>query len=40
MYEHRQNSYYIDTFGSLEGEDMRERLQFSVDSTVLLFIYL
>jgi hypothetical protein len=24
MYEYRQNSYFIDTFGSLEGEDARE----------------
>jgi hypothetical protein len=32
--------YYIDTFGLLEGEDARERLQSNVNSTVLLFIYL
>jgi hypothetical protein len=40
MYEYQQNSYYIDTFGLLEGEDASEWLQFSVNSTVLLFIYL
>jgi hypothetical protein len=40
MYEYKQNSYYIDTFGLLEGEDAREWLQFNVNSTVLLFIYL
>jgi hypothetical protein len=40
MYEYQQNSYYIDTFGLLEGEDAREWLQFSVNSTTLLFIYL
>jgi hypothetical protein len=40
MYECQHNSYYIDTFGLLEGEDARERLQFSVNSMVLLFIYL
>jgi hypothetical protein len=40
MYEYWQNSYYINTFGLLEGEDAKEWLQFSVNSTVLLFIYL
>jgi hypothetical protein len=40
MYEYQQNSYYIDTFGLLEGEDAREWLLFSMNSTVLLFIYL
>jgi hypothetical protein len=35
--------YYTGTFGLLEGENarvMQEQLQFSVNSTVLLFIYL
>jgi hypothetical protein len=40
MYEYQQNSYYIDTFDLFEGEDAREWLSFSVNSTVLLFIYL
>jgi hypothetical protein len=40
MYEYQQNSYYIDTFGLLEGEDAKEWLPFSVNSTVPLFIYL
>jgi hypothetical protein len=40
MCEYQQNLYYIDTFGLLEGEDTREWLRFSVNSTVLLFIYL
>jgi hypothetical protein len=34
------NPYYINTFGLLEGGDAREWLQFSVNSTMLLFIYL
>jgi hypothetical protein len=34
------NIYYIDTFDLLEGVDTKARLQFSVNSTVLLFIYL
>jgi hypothetical protein len=40
MYEYQQNAYYIDTFGLLKSEDVREWLQFSVNNTVLLFIYL
>jgi hypothetical protein len=40
MYEYQQNSYYIDTFGLHKGGDAREWLQISVNSTVLLFIYL
>ena len=32
--------HYINTFGLLEGEDVGERLQSSVNSTVLLFTYL
>jgi hypothetical protein len=35
-----RNLYYIDTFGLLEGADTKARLQFSLNSTVLLFIYL
>jgi hypothetical protein len=41
--KHQQCSYYIGTFGLPEGERTRmtrERLQSSVNSTVLLFIYL
>jgi hypothetical protein len=40
MYEYQQIPHYINTFSLLEGEDARERLQSSVNSTVLLFIYL
>jgi hypothetical protein len=43
MNNHQQYSYYNDTFGLPEGEDVRmtqEWLQSSVNSTVLLFIYL
>jgi hypothetical protein len=43
MDEYPQYLYYINTFGLSEGEDTRvtsERLQFSVNSTVLQFIYL
>jgi hypothetical protein len=43
MDKHQQNLYYNDTFGLPEGEDARvkqERLQSSVNSTMLLFIYL
>jgi hypothetical protein len=36
----QQYWYYSDTFGFLEGEDVREWLQFSVNSTMLLFTYL
>ena len=36
----QQNWYYIDTFGLLEGEDVRAWLQSSVNNTVLLLIYL
>jgi hypothetical protein len=35
-----RNLYYIDTFGLLEGVDVKARLQISVNSTMLLFIYL
>jgi hypothetical protein len=35
-----RNLYYIGTFGLFEGVDVKARLQFSVNSTVLLFIYL
>jgi hypothetical protein len=38
-----QYLYFIDTFGLTDGENVsvtRERLQCSVNSTVLLFIYL
>jgi hypothetical protein len=41
--KYSQYLYYIDTFGLSEGENvrvMRERLQCSVNSTVLLFMYL
>ena len=31
---------YIPTFGLFEGVDAKARLQFSVNNTVLLFIYL
>jgi hypothetical protein len=40
MYEYQQDLYYIDTFSLFEGVDARERLQISVNNTVLLFIYL
>jgi hypothetical protein len=43
MNKHQQYSYYNDTLGMLEGEDVRmtqEWLQSHVNSTVLLFIYL
>jgi hypothetical protein len=43
MDKYSQYLYYIDTFGLLEGENARvtqERLQFSVNSTGTLFIYL
>jgi hypothetical protein len=43
MNKHQQYLYYIDTFGLAEGEDTRvtqEWLQSSVNSIVLLFIYL
>jgi hypothetical protein len=40
MYEYQQNSYYIDTFGLLEGKDAREWLQPSMNNIMLLFIYL
>jgi hypothetical protein len=43
MNKHQQSLYYIGTFGLPEGEDasvMQEWLQSSVNSTVLLFIYL
>jgi hypothetical protein len=43
MNKYSQYLYYIDTFDLAEGENVRvtrERLQFSVNSTVLLFIYL
>jgi hypothetical protein len=43
FYEHGQYLFYIDTFGLTEGGNARvaqERLQFSVNSTMLLFIYL
>jgi hypothetical protein len=42
MNKYPQYLYYIDTFGLPEGENARvtqERLQSSVNSTVLLFIY-
>jgi hypothetical protein len=41
--KYTQYLYYINTFGLREGEDARvtpERLQFSVYSTGVLFIYL
>jgi hypothetical protein len=43
MDKYSQYLYYIDTFGLLEGENARvtqERSHCSVNSTVLLFIYL
>jgi hypothetical protein len=43
MDRYSQYLYYIDTFDLPEGENARatqERIQFSVNSTVLLFIYL
>jgi hypothetical protein len=40
MYKYQQNSYYIDTFGLLEGDDARELIPFNMNSTVPLFIYL
>jgi hypothetical protein len=43
MNKHQQYLYYNDTFGLPEGENARvtyERLQSSVSSMVLLFIYL
>jgi hypothetical protein len=43
MDKYSQYLYYIDTFGLQEGENARvtqERLQVSVNSMVLLFIYL
>jgi hypothetical protein len=43
MGKYSQYFYYIDTFGLSEGESARltqEQLQFRVNSTVLLFIYL
>jgi hypothetical protein len=43
MNKHQQYSYYIGTFGLSKDEGakmMREWLQYSVNSTVLLFIYL
>jgi hypothetical protein len=43
MDKYSQYLYYFDTFDLLEGENVRvtqERLQFSVNSTGVLFIYL
>jgi hypothetical protein len=43
MNKYQQHLYYINTFGLSEGENARmtqEWLQSSVNSTVLLFIYL
>jgi hypothetical protein len=43
MNKYSQYSYFIDTFGLSEGVNVkvtRELLQCSVNSTVLLFIYL
>jgi hypothetical protein len=43
MNKYSQYLYYIDTFGLPKGENVRvtrEQLQCSVNSTVLLFIYL